>query len=111
MTEPNEGIELLYTRDCHDWPEALANLKTAIAEIGIKDEPQLIIIDTEEQAEEYNFFASPTVHINGVDADPHARKINRRGLGTNRPYFYGGKNLKAPPVELLIKALQELYYH
>ena len=110
MNEPNEGIELLYTRDCRSWPEAPQNLKAALAEVGLADEPQLIVIDTQEQAATYNFFASPTVHIHGQDADQMARRISRRGLGTARPYFYKGKIYNAPPVALLVAALAELYY-
>lgn len=110
MNEPNEGIELLYTRDCRAWPEALTNLKTALAELGITDEPQVIALDTMEQAQAYNFFASPTVHIHGQDADPHARRTGKRGLGTGRPYFEEGRSLPAPSVAFLKRALEELYY-
>src|SRR3989344_8442947 len=109
MNEPNEGIELLYTRDCRAWPEALQTLKAALAEVGLADEPQLIVIDTPEQAATYNFFASPTVHIHGQDADQMARRISRRGLGTGRPYFWGGRSLTAPSVAMLKRALLELY--
>lgn len=111
MTEPNEGIELLYTRDCRTWPEALANLKAALAELNINDEPSQIIIDTLEQAKLYNFFASPTVHIHGQDVDPHARHISKRGLGTGRPYFANGRSFAAPPIAMIIKAIKELYYN
>lgn len=107
---PNEGIELLYTRDCQAWREALTNLKQALKKEKINNEPRLIIIETEDQAEAYNFYASPTIHINGIDVDPIARRVTRRGLGTNRPYFYQGKSWPAPPTDLLSKALQELYY-
>lgn len=106
---PNEGIELLYTRDCLAWPEAYQNLKMALAELGINDEPKLIIIDTMEQAALYHFFASPTIHIDGVDADPHARRITKLGLGTARPYFENGRSYSAPTVTMIKKALLELY--
>jgi len=82
-----------------------------LAQLGITDEPTLVVIDTQEQAEFYNFFASPTIHIHGLDADPLARRISRRGLGTNRPYFYGGKSHQAPPIAMLVSAIEELYYH
>lgn len=109
MNEPNEGIELLYIRDCQAWQQTLANLYEALEKADIKAQPKLVLIDTEDQAEEYNFFASPTVHIHGIDVDPVARRVSRRGLGKDRPYFYQGKSYSVPPVELLIKALEELY--
>ena len=110
-TEPNEGIELLYTRDCRVWPEALVNLKIALQNLAIKEQPRLIPVDTLEQAEVYNFFASPTIHLNGVDLDPKARRISKRGLGSSRPYFHQGRAVTAPPVELISQALSELYLH
>lgn len=110
MNAPNEGIELLYTRDCQAWTETLANLKTALTELDIKEEPQLILLDTIEQAEEYNFFASPTIHIHGIDADPHARRTHKIGLGTGRPYFAHGQALAAPSVDMIKAAIQELYF-
>jgi hypothetical protein len=107
--EPNESIELLYTNDCKAWPMVLVNLKKALKQLGIKEKPRLIAIDTIEQAELYNFFSSPTIHIEGVDIDPHSRHINKRGLGCDRPYFYAGKAWKVPPVEFIMTNLHELY--
>ncbi len=107
--EPNEGIEFLYTRDCMAWAAALQNLQTALTQLGINDEPRVMVIDTLGQANEYNFFASPTIHIHGADVDRRARRINRRGVGHSRPYFWQGKNYTVPPVELIVVGLEELY--
>jgi hypothetical protein len=107
--EPNEGIELLYTRDCPAWPQALDNLEQAMQELDIQETPHAIPVDTMDQANEYGFFASPTVHIDGVDIDPHARRTSKRGLGVGRPYFSNGRSYSSPPVELLKQALEELY--
>ena len=107
--EPNEGIELLYTRDCKAWSETLTNLRAALAELKLTDEPRLVPVDTQDQAEFYQFFASPTIHINGIDIDPHARRISRRDLGVGRPYFYHGQTTPAPPTEMIVEGLRELY--
>ncbi|MFH1867022.1 MAG: DUF2703 domain-containing protein [Patescibacteria group bacterium] len=109
MAEPNEGIELLYTRDCQNWQQTLVNLKQALNELHITDSMELVPIDTIEQARIYNFFASPTIHINGQDADSQSRRTGKRGMGTGRPYFFKGKAWSAPPKELIIKALKDLY--
>lgn len=111
MLEPNQGIELLYTRDCQAWPQALANLKTALQELKIKEPPSVIPIDTMEQAYLYNFFASPTIHINGQDVDPRGRRTSKRGLGTGRPYFYQGRAWPVPLQATIVKALKEFYPH
>jgi hypothetical protein len=107
--EPNEGIELLYTRDCKAWPETLVNLKKALNKLKIKVTPCLIPVDTMEQAELYNFFASPAIHIEGADIDPRSRYTNKRGLGCGRPYFYAGQAWEAPPVEFIVTNLRKLY--
>lgn len=106
--QPNEGVELLYTRDCRSWPEALENLKKALQELDLPDEPRLVPIDTLDQARAYNFFASPTIHANGVDIDPKARRVKRRGLGIERPYLTNGRAYAVPPVELIKAGLTEL---
>lgn len=106
---PNEGIELLYTRDCPHWPVALQNLQQALRAVGINEEPQCVTIDTMEQAEQYNFFASPTIHVRGQDIDQRARRISRRGLGHGRPYFDQGHAVGVPPLALIVAGLKELY--
>lgn len=106
---PNEGLELLYTADCRHWPEALTNLRQALRELKITDEPKLIKLETMEQARAYNFFASPTIHVNGTDIDRQSRRSGKRGLGYGRPYRYKKQTYLAPPVEFIKQGLEELY--
>ena len=106
---PNEGIELLYTRECTTWREALANLQQALKNLNIDAEPKIITIDTMGQAYEYNFFASPTINLYGVDIDPQARRVSRRGIGCNRPYFWDKQSYPVPPVKMIEDGLKELY--
>lgn len=109
MSGANEGIELLYTRDCSHWENALVNLQEALKNLTINEEPKLVVMDTWEQALEYHFFASPTIHINGIEIDKQARRISKRGLGKDRPYFYQSRSWSAPPVGLIELAIKELY--
>ncbi len=106
--EPNEGVELLYVRGCPYWEETLQNLAAAMTAAGSEGEVHVVPMDTLEQAETYGFFASPTVHVDGVDADPHARRTGKRGLGMGRPYFWQGEVYAAPPVAMITAALKEL---
>jgi len=108
--QTNQGLELLYTPDCRAWQQAKINLEQALEQAGLSNEGfQVIVVETMEQARAYNFFASPTIHINGLDVEPQGRRIKRRGLGVGRPYFYQGQILAAPPVELIKSALKELF--
>ncbi|MFZ5391132.1 MAG: DF family (seleno)protein [Patescibacteria group bacterium] len=108
--QPNEGLELLYTKDCKAWSQTLANIKQALQELNLTEEIKTVLINTLIEAKQYNFFASPTVHINGQDIDPAARRSRKIGLGYGRPYFYNQASHSHPSVEQIIKALQELYF-
>lgn len=109
MNNANEGIELLYTPDCPNWPATLANLKQALLELAIAEEPAVIKLETIEQAKIYNFFASPTIHLNGLDLDRAGRRISKRALGRGRPYWYKKQVYLVPPVEFIKQGLIELY--
>lgn len=106
---PNEGVELLYTRDCTAWRETLERLEAVIGELGLGEPVRLVAIYTLDQAREYNFFASPTIHVHGVDIDPKGRRVRRRAVGCGRPYFWAGKTSAAPPPNLIRVGLTELW--
>ncbi len=108
--QPNEGIELLYVRECQYWQQALLDLKAVLASLQIKTEIAVIPIDTLEQAIIYNFFSSPTIHIDGQDIDKFATRISKRGLGKDRPYFFAGQIWSTPPPVMIKEALQQTYF-
>ncbi len=65
------SVELLYWEGCPSYPEALADLRAALAELGRPElEVALTEITTEEQAAERGFIGSPTVRVDGVDPVP-----------------------------------------
>jgi len=96
-------IELLHTKECPYWKEALKTLVEVINEYKIDAELKAITIGGLRKAEKYKFPGSPTIRINGVDIDPkHTESI---GLGC-RIYFYEGKPYGYPPRKMIIKALK-----
>jgi hypothetical protein len=70
MTQPH--VELLFWEGCPSHPQALADLREAMAELGL--EPDLIEVrevDTDERAASERFVGSPTIRVDGVDVqDP-----------------------------------------
>ena len=65
------SVELLYWAGCPSHPQALAELRAALAELGHTGlEVTQTEIVTEEQAAERAFIGSPTLRIGGVD--PHS---------------------------------------
>jgi hypothetical protein len=75
-TDPQDRlpIELLYWEGCPSYPEALALLRTILAERGIETEVELREVRTHEEAEALAFPGSPTIRIRGHDVDPVGAK-------------------------------------
>jgi hypothetical protein len=64
-------IELLYWDGCPSHPQALAQLREALAEIGLTDAPvTLTEITTPAQAQAREFVGSPTILVAGSDVVP-----------------------------------------
>lgn len=64
-------VELFFWDGCPSHPRALADLRAAMAELGL--DPGTIAvreIDTHEQATRERFAGSPTIRIDGVDIQP-----------------------------------------
>ena len=64
-------VELLFWDGCPSHPRALADLRAAMADLGL--DPSTVAIreiDTHEQATRERFVGSPTIRIDGVDVQP-----------------------------------------
>jgi hypothetical protein len=69
MTEPR--VELLFWDGCPSHPRALADLRAAMAELGLDPATVLVReVDTDQRAERERFVGSPTIRIDGEDVEP-----------------------------------------
>jgi hypothetical protein len=70
MTQPH--VELLFWEGCPSHPQALAELREAMAQLGLDPEAiEVREVDTDERATSEGFVGSPTIRIDGVDVqDP-----------------------------------------
>jgi hypothetical protein len=70
MTQPH--VELLFWEGCPSHPQALADLREAMAELGLHPERiEVREVDTDERAASEGFVGSPTIRVDGVDVqDP-----------------------------------------
>jgi hypothetical protein len=70
MTPPT--VELLFWEGCPSHPQALAQLREAMLELGLDAEAiEVRHVDTDQRAETEGFVGSPTIRIDGVDVqDP-----------------------------------------
>jgi hypothetical protein len=64
-------VELLWWDGCPSWPGALAELKEAMAELGLDPEAiELHEVESDAQAERERFPGSPTIRVDGADVVP-----------------------------------------
>ena len=71
MTQPR--VELLFWDGCPSHPQALADLRAAMADVGLDPDTVLVReVDTDQRAGRERFVGSPTIRIDGEDVDPPA---------------------------------------
>jgi hypothetical protein len=64
-------VELLFWEGCPSHPRALAELRTAMADVAL--DPGTVIlreVTTQAEATREHFVGSPTIHIDGIDVQP-----------------------------------------
>ncbi len=68
-------VELLFWAGCPSHPQALADLRTRMALLGLDpDRVEIREIGSESEAESERFVGSPTIRVNGADVvDPADR--------------------------------------
>jgi hypothetical protein len=63
-------ITFLYFEGCPSHEPALARLREVMVEEGVDAPIEMIRVETEEEAERFQFFGSPTIRVNGRDIVP-----------------------------------------
>jgi hypothetical protein len=68
---PQPQVELLFWDGCPSHPQALEDLRAAMADIGLDPDTVLVReVDTDQRAERERFVGSPTIRVDGEDVDP-----------------------------------------
>lgn len=73
VTKPPPHVEFLWWEECPSWERALADLRAAMAEVGL--DPDSVTprpIATEAAARREGFVGSPTIRIDRSDVSPPA---------------------------------------
>lgn len=63
-------IDFLYFEDCPSHEKALARLQEVLAEESLTAEITIRKMETDEQAQQWQFVGSPTILVNGEDIVP-----------------------------------------
>jgi hypothetical protein len=68
---PQPRVELLFWDGCPSHPQALADLRAAMEQLGLDPDTVLVReVDTDQRAERERFIGSPTIRIDGEDVEP-----------------------------------------
>ncbi|QIN85351.1 thioredoxin family protein (plasmid) [Rubrobacter tropicus] len=84
-------VELLYFGGCPGYRKAERALRIALSEEGMPggSAPELVAVDTDEEAERLRFPGSPTIRVDGEDLFPE-------GLGQRASWHIGCRVYRAP---------------
>jgi hypothetical protein len=63
-------VELLWWDGCPSTPDALTDLRQALADAGLDAPVEMVEIETDEQARRERFPGSPTIRVDGEDVVP-----------------------------------------
>lgn len=97
-------IEFFYWEECPSHERALAILRGVMDEEKIQAPIEIIEVKTEEEAQQYTFYGSPTIRVNGVDIAPPPEEFAHPCL-TCRAYLRAdGRISPLPPRELIVAA-------
>lgn len=98
-------IQLLHNKECHTWNLLLPVLKEAIGELNLGIEPEVIVVESDEDAVKWRFAGSPQVLVDGKDIDPMAERITNYHESGCRIYIWQGKMYEYPPKEMIVESL------
>lgn len=98
-------IEVLFFDGCPSWKTGLANLETALDELGAPAKVRLVQVEDPELAQRERFLGSPSFRVNGADLWPEER--NQYALSC-RVYAAPEGLLGYPTVEMLKEKLRPL---
>jgi hypothetical protein len=99
-------VEFLYWADCPSHERALALLHEVMAEEHIQAPVEIIEVKTATEAEQYQFYGSPTIHVDGEDIAPLTEYSIQPSLTCRAYRRADGRISPLPPRELIVAALQ-----
>ena len=98
-------VELFYFDGCPSWEHALENLKRALQLEQLPDEIKMIQVTDSADAQAKRFIGSPTIRIDGTDAEGPDAETHGYAYGC-RVYTGEGRTVGWPSVDRIRQALQ-----
>ena len=108
MTRVPVKIEFLFWEECPSHEAAWERLQTVLQEKGLQPEVVRIQIRTEQDAEQWGFYGSPTIRINGQDIDPQETQGQRIGLDCRIYHTPDGRVSPLPSEAMIRQAIEQI---
>jgi hypothetical protein len=97
-------VEFFYWADCPSHERALALLREVMAEEQIQTPIEIVEVKSEAEAEQYQFYGSPTIRIDGGDIAPLTEYSIQPSLTCRAYRRADGRISPLPPRELIVAA-------
>lgn len=97
-------VEFLYWADCPSHERALALLHEVMTEEQIQAPIEIVEVKTEADAQQYQFYGSPTIRIDGADIAPLTEYSVQPSLTCRAYRRADGRISPLPPRELIVAA-------
>ena len=97
-------IEIFYIAGCPNAQPTVERVTEILKDLGMTAEVVQLLVSDPAAASAIRFLGSPTVHVNGVDAEPSARTSNQFGLMC-RTYWEGPRSEGIPSTGLIRQTL------
>ncbi len=81
MSKSVPKLELLFAPGCGAIEGTVAMVNATLRELDLPAEVSEIMVDTGEKARELRFLGSPSIRVNGHDAEPGAEQRQDFGMG------------------------------
>ncbi|MBI2644805.1 DUF2703 domain-containing protein [Candidatus Uhrbacteria bacterium] len=92
---------ILHNSECNFWKILKMNIERLVKEMNLEYEIQEVLVNSEEEAQQWKFSGSPQLLINGEDIDPSASKITNYHASGCRPVFYKDTFYEYMPIDLV----------
>lgn len=98
------NIDFFYFEDCPSHEQALERLRQVLSELGVESDINIIQVETDEQAQQWQFTGSPTIRINGSDIAPPGH--TQYALACRAYQLEDGRISPLPSLSIIRRAVQ-----
>jgi len=100
-------VEFLYWADCPSHERALALLREVMTEEQIQAPVEIVEVKTEAEAQQYKFYGSPTIRIDGADIAPLTEYSVQPSLTCRAYRRADGRISPLPPRDSIVAAFRQ----